>query len=420
MQDDPNSWPSQIHAVKNVISSLPHGGLIRSHFERSIEGAYALIAAANVAASRNEAAQAPLPSSSSSPPPPPSSLLSSFAARLEAASALPVSVPPSSAGALALAVHALILSSPVGLVVTGAADTPRGAAFASPHRPVPPSVFAPPGWDEDLIPNVNDGAAHFRYQKIAAGGGGRTGHGTLFVTLTVDAPTDTLRIRARIDRTIHGGGATTASLELPIHHFVTEVDPSVVYSSPQSFFAAAAAPLDDVILFHELSSSINALILDPIFGEAAVEVEGMAGGGGSSSPPPPPQQQQQQELPASNWLPSVPQNGHYPGDFDADAFPDVRMGVPGALLHRHGGMTVGPDHPLFGRGREGGGGYLMMVGLLVYLQVPVLIRLCLLTDLLDLVGDLDHVDHNRLLVHLRFGVSHLPTTYNLRIPTCRF
>ena len=346
MSDDPKTWPSQILAVKNVISSLPSGGLIRSHFERSIEGAFALIAATNIASSRN-AAQPTSPSSSAS-----SLLLPSFSARLATATSLPLSVPPSSVGALALAVHDLILAYPIGLVVTGAADTPRGAAFASPHRPVPPSVFAPPGWDEDLIPNVNGGAAHFRYQRLGAAGGGRTGHGTLFVTLTVDVPTDTLRIRARIDRTPHGGGAATATLDVPIHRYVTEVDPAVVYTSPVSFFAAAVGPLDDVMLAAELSSSINAMILDPIFGEAAVESGG--GGAGLVEPISPPMQHGPT---TTGWLPSVPLNGHYPGDFDADVFPDVRMGVPGAVLHRPGGMTVGPDHPIFGRGREGGGGY---------------------------------------------------------------
>ena len=343
------SWASQVSAVGHVIATLPPG-MMRSHFERALEGAHALIAASAVHA---EPLSSP-PRTSSSPP------QSSLAMRLEAASALPLSSKPSSAGALALAVHAALLDSAVGLVCSGAADTPRGAAFAAPHRPVAPQAFAPAGWDEDFDTETATATrpptAHFRYQRGGCGGGGRIGHGTLFLSLTYDAPSETLRIRARVDRSAHGGGGATATLDLPVNRYTAPIDPAAVLSSPRSFFAAVGAPLDDVILAAELKSAINTALLVPLFG-GRDEGGGIGSGSGSSaslphrlSPPPP----QAQPVP-TGWLPAVPPNGHYVGDFDADVFPDVRMGVPGALLHRPGGMTVGPDHAIFGnRGEDDG------------------------------------------------------------------
>jgi hypothetical protein len=314
---------------------------MRAHFERSIEGARALISASSVASSVAvvESVESVTPRAAAS----------SLSSKIAAAVSLPTSTPPCAAGALALAVHAVLLDSPCHLTCTGAADTPRGSSFASAHRPVPPSMFAPPGWDADLGPGVSAvlRAAHFRYQRHT---GGRTGAATLLVEATFDEGTNTLRVRARVDRTAHGGGPSSVSVELPIARYTAST--SAAGLEARAALAMKASPLDDVHLAAELSSLITQGIIEPLGFGRGVESDGPSS---VESP-----MAENAAIPPRSHLLIPPRTGHWRGDFDADAFPDVGMGgEPGALLGAINGVRpgrdgslVGPDHPIFtGRGR---------------------------------------------------------------------
>lgn len=317
-----------LDAVVRAISGLPAGPL-RDHFTRAVASA--------------PTSPVPTPSAAAAVAAAPS-FSTSLAARLADTSHLPPSAAYNRGTALALALHAACLDA--GLVCTGAEDTPPGASFAAPHRPV---RFAPDGWAH----YGQDGPFHFRYQRE-----GRPPT-TFFVAANVAG--EELLVRAT------SSARAVSELRLPIPHFLGAAE----FASRSCADALASLSAVTPAAFAELCARVRSELLRPLAASPLDEAAalGAAGWGGD----------------AGGGLRSAPRGsappltGRVPGDFDSDLYPDLRGAVPGSLLDpsrafgdfsgaRQPGNLVGPGHPLFdGRGGElnpfgGGGGARLPLG----------------------------------------------------------
>ena len=334
------------------------------------------------------------------------SVLRSLASRLSDAHDAPLGAPPFyPARVLGLAVHAALLDT--GLVCTGAEDKPSGAAFALPHRAVPPTAFVPPGWFSP------PSTLAFRYRSPA-------GH-SLLIILSPTPACDALVLSARTSDV----GSPTATLSLALSTYTSpppsEDEGILAAASAMASAAVHLRPLGEAEPSARFRAALVSDVLVPLFGEGA--------GGGVSAPSR--ALQQLEEAPpvhplameSSEWVTVTPggsgtsprggcghlhsphnvlphaatgQHLHPPppppaaaaavaagtmgmrvegegeggraltgrtrGDFDADLWPNASLARPGELLGGGifggggtGGSLVGPDHALFAGGGWGAG-----------------------------------------------------------------
>ena len=169
-----------------------------------------------------------------------------------------------------------------------------------------------------------------------------------------------LVVRAVANRSPHGGGPAEMSLLLPLADFAGGEGAPGGGGAPAAQLAALCGALGGAEASARLEDALERGILAPLLGEGAVRgaeehgagsaatgPHGGGGGGGGGRAP----HGMGAPNPLAPGLP-MPLTGA-PGDFDADLFPRFHGAVPGALPAGGvpplaGGMTVGPDHPLFG------------------------------------------------------------------------
>jgi len=333
------SVDSQISRIESQIKLLPPGPL-REHFEQSCTQARNLFTGSATTLLQRAIQQ--VEAATSIPSPSQSSLCSLSAA-------------------LAIVLHTAVLSLDE-VNCTGAHDTPPGSSFASPHRPVPPSTYLPPGWDAD-----GGDSFHFRYKRH---GSGRLGEATLYFHISL-SPSDTLMCAASVDRSPHGGGRAETMLEIPLSHF--SLSPLQEKNDTRDPPNVALAKLLKCLhpahpgAWTAFQEDVNCKLLSPLLGniaDSAYDLGVKENIGRVGNPYPHPHPFPLNEGGEKDWhskghtpflspvmgIPA-PLTGRFPGAFDEDIFPNPSTMVPGGFLRGPsigGGGLVGPGHPLFG------------------------------------------------------------------------